>query len=42
MTDSQLRLLRALTPNWPDTPQDRAYDFMDEKWIELPKKDTSK
>lgn len=33
MTSSQLRLLRALTPNWPDTPQDRAYDCMAEEWI---------
>ena len=42
MTSSQLRLLRALTPSWPDTPQDRVYDCMEEKLIELPKKDTSK
>lgn len=33
MTSSQLLLLRALTPSWPDTPQERAYDFMDETWI---------
>lgn len=34
MTDSQLRLLRALTPGWRDMPQDRAYDCMAEKWID--------
>lgn len=33
MTASQLILLRALTPDWPDTPQERAYDCMAEEWI---------